>query len=89
MKFQSSVAGTVTGMRFYKSDLNIGTHTGSLWSSTGTRLATVTFTNETGNGWQAVSFSNPVAITAGTTYVVSYHTDYGYYSATATTSRRR
>ncbi len=82
MKFQSSVAGTVAGVRYYKSDLNIGPHTGSLWSSTGTRLATVTFTNESGVGWQAASFSNPVAITAGTTYVVSYHTNYGHYTAT-------
>ena len=82
LKFQSSMAGTVTGVRYYKSDLNIGPHTGSLWSSTGTRLATVTFTNELGVGWQAASFSTPVAITAGTTYVVSYHTNYGHYAAT-------
>ncbi len=80
MKFQSSVAGTVTGVRFYKNDLNIGSHTGTLWSSTGTQLATATFTNETGNGWQGVSFSNPVAITPGATYVVSYHSS-GYYSS--------
>jgi hypothetical protein len=43
-------------------------------------LATATFTNETASGWQQVSFSNPVAITAGTTYVASYHTN-GDYSA--------
>ena len=78
------MAGTVTGLRYYKNDLNIGPHTGSLWSSTGTRLATVTFTNESGVGWQTASFSTPVAITAGTTYVVSYHTNYGHYAATAT-----
>ncbi|MDQ0322363.1 VCBS repeat-containing protein [Pararhizobium capsulatum DSM 1112] len=82
MKFQSSTAGTVAGVRYYKSDLNIGPHTGSLWSSTGTRLATATFTNESGVGWQTVSFSTPVSITPGTTYVVSYHTNYGHYSAT-------
>ncbi|ANY82242.1 hypothetical protein BB934_28320 (plasmid) [Microvirga ossetica] len=81
MKFQSSVAGTVTGVRFFKNDLNVGTHTGTLWSGTGTKLASATFTNETGNGWQAVSFSSPVAITPNTTYVVSYHTG-GYYSST-------
>jgi hypothetical protein len=82
LKFQSSMAGTVTGVRYYKNDLNIGPHTGSLWSSTGTRLATVTFTNESGVGWQTASFSTPVEITAGTTYVVSYHTNYGHYAAT-------
>jgi hypothetical protein len=83
MKFQSAVGGTATGIRFYKSPLNIGPHSGSLWSSTGTRLATVVFTNETGTGWQAASFSSPVPITPGTTYVVSYHTDYGRYTATS------
>ncbi|MBZ6077735.1 DUF4082 domain-containing protein, partial [Microvirga puerhi] len=82
MQFQSSVAGTVTGVRFYKNDIASGTHTGSLWSSTGTQLATVTFTNETGVGWQAASFSNPVAITPGTTYTISYHSN-GYYAATS------
>ncbi|MGH8612180.1 MAG: DUF4082 domain-containing protein, partial [Gammaproteobacteria bacterium] len=82
MKFSSSVAGTVTGLRFYKSDLNFGPHTGSLWSSTGTRLATVTF-NESGVAWQSASFPSPVAITAGATYVISYHANFGHYTASA------
>ncbi len=57
-----------------------GPHTGSLWSSTGTLLATVTFTNESISGWQTATFSNPVQITKGTTYVASYHTN-GIYAA--------
>ena len=40
----------------------------------GTLLASATFTNESASGWQQVNFSNPVPITAGTTYVASYHT---------------
>ena len=52
-----------------------------MWSSTGTLLATATFTNETASGWQTVTFSNPVAIAAGTTYVASYHSN-GHYTAT-------
>ena len=56
-----SVDGFVTGVRFYKGTGNTGTHVGSLWSSTGTRLATVTFTNETATGWQTASFGQPVA----------------------------
>jgi len=43
-------------------------------------LASATFTNETASGWQQVDFVAPVAVTAGTTYVASYHTD-GNYSA--------
>ena len=79
-KFQTSSNGEITGIRFYKDAQNIGTHSADLWSSTGTLLATATFTNETTSGWQQVNFSNPVAVTAGTTYVASYHTD-GNYSA--------
>ena len=43
MSFTSSVSGFVTGVRFYKSAANTGTHIGTLWSATGTQLATVTF----------------------------------------------
>ncbi|MDR9774797.1 DUF4082 domain-containing protein [Rhizobium hidalgonense] len=82
VKFQTSLAGTVTGIRFYKSDLDTGTHTGSLWSSTGTRLATLTFTNETTSGWQTAYFTSPVSLTPGQTYTASYHTNTGHYSAT-------
>src|SRR4029077_15270688 len=59
---------------------NVGPHVADLWSSTGTLLATATFSGETSSGWQQVNFSSPVAVTAGTTYVASYHTD-GFYSA--------
>jgi Domain of unknown function (DUF4082) len=83
VQFTTSVPGSVSGIRFYKGSLNTGTHVGSLWSSTGTQLATVTFTNETASGWQQANFSTPVTITAGTTYVASYHTTVGYYSSDA------
>ncbi|MCP3389230.1 DUF4082 domain-containing protein [Bradyrhizobium sp. CCGB12] len=82
VRFDSSVAGTVSGIRFYKSSEDTGTHTGELWSSTGVELATVTFTNETASGWQSALFSTPVTITPGTIYTVSYHTDVGHYSNT-------
>ncbi|MDQ0322201.1 hypothetical protein QO002_004407 [Pararhizobium capsulatum DSM 1112] len=78
MKFVASAQGQITGIRYYKSALDTGTHTGSLWSTTGTRLATATFTNETTAGWQTVTFSQPVTITAGTTYVASYHSNGNY-----------
>jgi len=80
VQFQSAVAGTVTAILFYKGPQNTGTHVGNLWSSTGTLLATATFTNETASGWQQVNFSSPVAITPGATYVASYHTATGFYS---------
>ena len=80
VKFQSSISGWVAGVRFYKGTGNNGTHTGSLWSSTGTQLATGTFTNETASGWQTLMFGNPVQISANTTYVVSYYAPDGHYA---------
>jgi hypothetical protein len=80
VKFTANASGFITGVQFYKSAANTGTHTGSLWSSTGQLLATGTFVNETASGWQTLVFSTPVAITAGTTYIASYHTASGHYS---------
>ena len=80
VKFQASTTGAITGIRFYKDPQNTGTHVADLWSAAGTLLASATFTNETASGWQQVNLSTPVIVTAGTTYVVSYHTD-GNYSA--------
>jgi hypothetical protein len=79
-KFQSSSNGTITGIRFYKAPQNTGTHIGDLWTTSGNLLASATFTNETASGWQQVNFSSPVTITAGTTYIASYHTNAGEYS---------
>ncbi|MFC8682213.1 DUF4082 domain-containing protein [Microbacterium ureisolvens] len=76
-----AVSGTVSGIRFYKGVGNTGTHTGSLWSASGQRLATTTFTDETASGWQVARFSTPVAVTKGTRYVASYHAPRGHYAA--------
>ena len=82
VKFRANVNGYVTGLRFYKGPSNTGTHVGNLWTATGTRLATATFTNETASGWQQVNFASPVAITANTVYVASYFAPQGGYSYT-------
>jgi hypothetical protein len=74
------VNGEVTGVRFYQGAGNGGTHTGSLWSASGTRLATGTFENESASGWQTLTFDTPVNVTAGTTYVASYHAPQGHYA---------
>ncbi len=80
VKFRSDVAGYVTGVRFYKGSTNTGTHVGTLWTGTGTKLASATFTGETASGWQQVNFASAVAISANTTYVVSYHAPRGHYA---------
>ena len=83
VQFQAASSGFITGVRFYKETDNTGAHIGSLWSSTGTLLATGTFTGESASGWQELDFSTPVAITANTTYVASYHTNTGHYALTS------
>jgi hypothetical protein len=83
VKFTSDLTGFITGIRFYKSTANTGTHVGNLWTAGGTLLASAAFTGESASGWQQVSFSSPVAVTAGTTYVASYYAPAGHYSFNA------
>jgi hypothetical protein len=83
VKFASSTAGNITGIRFYKAAGNTGTHTGTLFTAAGQQLATVTFTGETTAGWQTATFDQPVAITANTEYVAAYRTPTGTYSYTS------
>ena len=83
VQFQASSDGFIDAVRFYKEPDDTGAHTGSLWSSTGTLLASGTFSGETASGWQELDFSSPVAVTAGTTYVASYFSSTGHPAATA------
>ena len=83
VRFKADLDGSITGVRFYKATANTGTHIGNLWSASGTLLATGTFTGETASGWQQLTFSAPVDITAGTTYVASYYAPRGHYSASS------
>jgi uncharacterized protein DUF4082 len=74
VKFTSSVAGQITALKFYRSANDNGPDLLDLWTSTGTKLASATFTNTAASGWQTVSLTTPVSIAANTTYVASYHT---------------
>ncbi|MBL0160909.1 MAG: DUF4082 domain-containing protein [Bryobacterales bacterium] len=82
LKFRSKVPGYVLGVRFYKRPGSTGSHTGKLWTKGGTLLASVIFSNETAAGWQQASFSTPVAISANTTYIISYSNPIGRRSYT-------
>ena len=81
LTFTPTVAGYVSGVRFYKSAANTGQHTGSLWDAAGVRLATVNFVNETASGWQTATFTSAVPVQAGTKYTVSYLAPQGHYAA--------
>jgi uncharacterized repeat protein (TIGR03806 family) len=81
VKFKSSSDGYISAIRFYKGAGNNGTHIGNLWTSDGTLLASATFTNESGSGWQQVDFDAPVAISKDTVYIASYFAPNGNYAA--------
>ncbi|WP_244219453.1 DUF4082 domain-containing protein [Corallococcus interemptor] len=83
VRFRSDAPGRIMGVRFYKGAGNTGTHTGSLWTASGSLLATATFQNETASGWQEVRFATPVTISADTNYVVSYYAPAGHYAVTS------
>jgi Domain of unknown function (DUF4082) len=78
-------------LKFYRSANDNGPDVLDLWNATGTKLASATFTNTSASGWQTVALATPVAISANTTYVASYHTTGAYvgtgnYFTTAATS---
>ena len=83
VKFRSDTAGFITGLRFYKTAGNTGTHVGRLWSAGGAQLARATFVGESATGWQEINFDSPVSIEAGTTYVASYYAPNGHYASVA------
>lgn len=80
LPFYSSVAGTVTGGKFYKGTGNTGTHILVLFDSTGKELARATFSGESPSGWQTVKFPKPVPITAKGRYVIAYFAPRGGYA---------
>ena len=83
VKFTTDSPVEITGLRFYKAAANTGTHVGDLWTASGTKLGSATFTNETASGWQTVTFATPVAISPGQTYIASYLAPHGHYAGTS------
>ena len=81
MKFQSAKSGQITAIRYWKATNESGTHVGKIWSSTGSLLASVTFSGETASGWQQQALGTPLIIQANTTYVVSVNINI-YYAVT-------
>ncbi|WP_203973270.1 DUF4082 domain-containing protein, partial [Planotetraspora silvatica] len=82
MRFTPDRNGWVAGVRFYKSGEG-GDYTGNLWDAQGRLLSTATFPDQSGSGWQEVSFSKPVFVWGGQDYTVSYHSENGTYVRTA------
>lgn len=79
-RFVVTVPGSIVAVRYYKAAGNTGRHTGTVWSPRGAVLAMVTFRPGARLGWQTATLSKPVHVKPGHTYLVSYHTNTGYYS---------
>ena len=82
-RFKSGVPGLVTSIRFYKGNLNTGSHIGYLRSANGTVLGQVTFSNETSSGWQTAILATPVHLNANTEYRVTVYNSSGRYAYTS------
>jgi len=81
VRFQPRQNGLVHGIRFFKATPNPGDHQVHLWSSDGTQLAVGRLQGGPARGWQQVLFDVPVAVTANTTYVASFHVPGGGFPA--------
>jgi len=81
--FTTSANIVVTALRYYKGvGASTATKTGHLWTNDGALLLTLPFTNDTASGWQVQQLVTPITLTAGNTYIVSYHTPNGNYAYT-------
>lgn len=68
--FSPTVAGSITGVQFYRTAGMGMLHTGALYDSFGNKMAQVSFINVT-TGWMQALFSNPVVVNANTQYIVA------------------
>jgi uncharacterized protein DUF4082 len=83
MKFRSTEAATIVGIRYFKTSGNIGNHVAQFYSADDSvLLATAAFTNETDSGWQSVNFPTAVTIKPNVTYIAAYYSSLGFYTST-------
>jgi hypothetical protein len=76
MRFTPLVSGKITHIRYYRSPSEPSiTHVGKIWNSSGTLLASATFTGETSSGWQQVALTSPLQLAANQQYTVSTNID--------------
>ena len=81
--FTTSANIVVTALRYYKGvGASAAAKTGHLWTNDGALLLTLPFTNDTASGWQVQQLATPITLTAGSTYIVSYHSPNGNYAYT-------
>jgi hypothetical protein len=77
VKFTTSKAVQISGVRFYRVDP--GAQSGSLWAADGTLLATGSVSTSATDAWQDLTLASPVSVVPGTTYIASYHSPNAHY----------
>lgn len=82
VRVRVDIDGEIRAVRFYKTVKDIGPHVVSVWDGTGFLLAQTTSSTETASGWQQVALPQPVRVSAGRNYTVSYHNSAGYFCTT-------
>jgi hypothetical protein len=80
MRFVPKVDGEIAALRLYRNAANTTALQGTLWDAEGTAIAQADFP-AAGEGWQTADLPQPVAVTAGQLYVVSYLAQLGRYAA--------
>lgn len=80
LRFSARSDGVVLGLRIYRPAGLTGAQTATLWTDSGTRLATVVTRPTYRAGWLYVALRTPVAVMGNSVYVASYHTADGYVS---------
>jgi hypothetical protein len=83
VRFRAAQSGSVSAVRLYKAFSQATTLTGRLYTNDGTLLGEGVASLPSGStGWQQITLNEPVAVAEDTTYVASYYSPDGYYSAT-------
>jgi hypothetical protein len=75
VKFWSSQAGTVSGIRFYRAAASSTGYVASLYSAGGSLLGSAKLTSDSCSVpcWEVANFASPISIAANTTYVAAYY----------------
>ena len=77
VNLSTSSTQNITELKYYKFAASSALHTAHVWDASGNLLATQDFVNETASGWQTLTLTSPVLMSAGSSFTVSVlSTDY-------------
>jgi hypothetical protein len=82
VRFAPTQSGTISALQYYQGPKDSGITTATLWSSSGTALASAAVPANRTVGWHTVALPKPVAVKARSTYVASYLATKGGYAVT-------